>query len=228
MVSCFSASARWFCDTKKNVVNVVKNMRGVHNNSRHGVVTILEHEKKISKPIMAVCVCTRSKPDWKHFPQTAVARYLIPSLEQTVTQEERDIYDMRLYICHDDDDMFWEHHMKEIQVPDWLTLEVLVYKKQTKHKIPFNPFMRDVYESGAEYMTRINDDTEFLASGCVSKAIAQLKKMDNVGVVGPTCRGGNQAILTHDMVLGTHLEIFDTYYSDVFSAWYIDDWIMRV
>lgn len=222
-----------FVDMKENVAKAVKNMRGVHvtnvkHNNSHGVVTILEHEKKISRPIMAVCACTRSKSDWKHFPQTAVARYLIPSLERTVTPVERDTYDMRLYICHDDDDMFWERHKKEIQVPDWLTLEVLVYKKQTKHKIPFNPFMRDVYESGAEYMTRINDDTEFITSGWVSNAIAQLKKMDNVGVVGPTCRGGNQAILTHDMVHRTHLEIFDTYYSDVFSAWWVDDWITRV
>ena len=224
---------------KKDVESVKTDLRGARNQSRtvkkdvesvsnHGVVTILEHEKKPSKPIMAVCACTRSKPDWKHFPQTAVARYLIPSLKRTVTQEERDTYDMRLYICHDDDDMFWERHKKEIQVPDWLTLEVLVYKKQTKHKIPFNPFMRDVYESGAEYMTRINDDTEFVTSGWVSKAIAQLKKMDNVGVVGPTCREGNTGILTHDMVHRTHLEIFDTYYSNVFSAWYIDDWITRV
>lgn len=218
---------------------VKTDLRGARNRSRtvkkddegvsnHGVVTILEHEKKPSKPIMAVCACTRSKPDWKHFPQTAVARYLIPSLKRTVTPVERDTYDMRLYICHDDDDMFWERHKKEIQVPDWLTLEVLVYKKQTKHKIPFNPFMRDVYESGAEYMTRINDDTEFVTSGWVSKAIAQLKKMDNVGVVGPTCHVGNTAILTHDMVHRTHLEIFDTYYSDVFSAWWVDDWITRV
>ena len=39
---------------------------------------------------------------------------------------------------------------------------------------------------------------------------------------------GNTAILTHDMVHRTHLDIFETYYPEVLSAWWIDNWITKV
>ena len=50
-----------------------------------------------------------------------------------------------------------------------------------------------------------------------------------MGVVGPYCREGNPAIMTHDMVHRTHLEIFDLqYYPLVFRNWYVDDWMTLV
>ena len=90
--------------------------------------------------------------------------------------------------------------------------------------------MRAAYNDGAEYMVRINDDSEFVTSDWVSKAVANLASYDppNVGMVGPNCREGNTAIMTHDMVHRTHLDIFEHYYPDVFSAWWIDDWISKV
>ena len=87
-----------------------------------------------------------------------------------------------------------------------------------------------MYDDGAEYMVRVNDDTEFITSGWIDMGINALQNFNppNVGVVGPTFDMGKLSILTHDMVHRTHLDIFDTYYPDVFSAWYIDDWITQV
>ena len=89
--------------------------------------------------------------------------------------------------------------------------------------------MKAAYDDGAEYLVRMNDDSEFLSSDWVSKATVKLSSYDppNVGVVGPFCEENTQ-IMTHDMVHRTHLDIFEYYYPDIFSAWWVDDWISNV
>jgi hypothetical protein len=100
------------------------------------------------------------------------------------------------------------------------------------HHIPFNVVCRAAYEYGADYIVRINDDTEFLTEGWISRAIQTLESLpapQRLGVVGPTCDQGNVNILTHDFVHApTHLSIFADYYPDEFNNWWIDDWITMV
>jgi len=63
----------------------------------------------------------------------------------------------------------------------------------------------------AEYIYRVNDDTEFATLLWTSKFVAALGAMGppaNVGVVGPSCPQGNRAILTHDFTHRSHMEIF--------------------
>ena len=49
-----------------------------------------------------------------------------------------------------------------------------------------------------------------------------------VGVTGPRVKGGNAAILTHDFVHRTHLDVFPTYYPPALCDWWLDDWITLV
>ena len=102
---------------------------------------------------------------------------------------------------------------------------------EKKNNIPFNEVAKVAFEDDAEYFVRINDDTEFTTADWITLGTNALKtfKPPNVGVVGPLCREGNTDILTHDMVHRTHLTIFGgTYYPDVFSNWWLDDWITVV
>ena len=178
---------------------------------------------------IAICAATHSKRDWKSLNNTALVTTLIPSIERTLTEKDRSMYSFHLYLAVDDDDVFWLKYQNEIEMPDWLTLHMGFYKVP-EHKIPFIPMMRAAYEDGAEYLVRVNDDSEFVTLGWVSKAVATLVSYDppNVGMVGPNCLEGNQRIMTHDMVHRTHLDIFEYYYPNVFSSWWIDDWISRV
>lgn len=48
------------------------------------------------------------------------------------------------------------------------------------------------------------------------------------GVVGPHEYGVKNRILTHDFVSRTHLDIFPSYYPEILSDWWMDDWISRV
>jgi FkbM family methyltransferase len=185
--------------------------------------------KDIVKSVVAICAATRSKSDWRSLDDTTLQNVLIPSIQKTISLTDRSKYDVRLYLAADHDDQFWLNNKNSVKTPDWLSVHVGFYEVP-EHKIPFNPMMRAAYNDGAEYMVRINDDSEFITSDWVSKAIAKLESYEppNLGMVGPNCLEGNTAIMTHDMVHRTHLDIFEYYYPDVFSAWWIDDWISKV
>jgi len=186
-------------------------------------------QKTGTKPMIAICAATHSKSNWRSLDDTALEKLLIPSIQRTISSADRSQYDFRLYLAADHDDQFWLNNQNDVKTPDWLSVHVGFYEVP-KQKIPFNPMMRAAYNDGAEYMVRINDDSEFVTSDWVSKAVAKLASYDppNVGMVGPNCREGNTAIMTHDMVHRTHLDIFEHYYPGVFSAWWIDDWISKV
>ena len=181
-------------------------------------------QKTGTKPMIAICAATHSKSNWRSLDDTALEKLLIPSIQRTISSADRSQYDFRLYLAADHDDQFWLNNQNDVKTPDWLSVHVGFYEVP-KQKIPFNPMMRAAYNDGAEYMVRINDDSEFVTSDWVSKAVAKLASYDppNVGMVGPNCREGNTAIMTHDMVHRTHLDIFEHYYPGVFSAWWIDD-----
>ena len=191
-----------------------------------------EVKKNVSqkqKPIIAICAATHSTLKWKTLADSTLQTLMIPSIEKTVSVIDRNKYNFHLYLAADHDDNFWLKNKDKIQVPKWLSLHFHFFKGPL-HKIPFNKMMREAYEDGAEYMVRINDDSQFTSLNWVSKAVKTLASYDppNVGMVGPDCKEGNIGIMTHDMVHRTHLKIFSHYYPDVFSSWYIDDWITHV
>lgn len=191
-----------------------------------------KEEQKLSnaaKPIFAIAACTHSAPRWKSLNDCSLQTLLIPSIEATVTQEELALWDVRLYVGIDHDDTFWRKHIKNLNGTEWLTVHHEFYDVP-EHKIPFNAMMKHAIEDGAEYLARMNDDSEFVTNGWITQGVAALRGFhpSNVGVVGPTCKQGNTAIMTHDMVHRTHLDIFENYYPTTFSAWWIDDWITKV
>ncbi|KAH8058789.1 hypothetical protein JL720_13979 [Aureococcus anophagefferens] len=74
------------------------------------------------------------------------------------------------------------------------------------------------YEAKADYIYRVNDDTELATRWA---HVAALATMDNVGAVGPMCKQGNRKILTHDFTHRKHMDIFEgTYYPPELSDWH--------
>lgn len=189
------------------------------------------NETNLIRPILAICTATRSLPSWKNIEETELNSLLLPSVIKT-TDAAASQFDLRVYLAIDDDDTFWQNHVRVLtqKFSPLLKLYPCFFRKLKKNRIPFNELMRRAYDDGAQYMVRVNDDTEFTSPGWIElgvKALAAFKPK-NVGVVGPTCRQGNTKIMTHDMVHRTHLHIFPTYYPPIFSAWWIDDWITEV
>lgn len=186
------------------------------------------------KPVVMIVACTKSQKTWKREPKKSfVIQHFLPSVGFSVTRQELAKYNVQVLLVFDRGDSFWE---KET-VRSWvrkqfprLTLNFLSINKgiASQSRIPFNEACQAAYEYGADYIVRVNDDTEFDVEGWISRGVAKLSEYQHkVGVVGPTDRG-NKKILTHDMVHRTHMDIFDRYYPEEFDNWWIDDWISGV
>lgn len=188
------------------------------------------HVRSRGSGFVAVCAATRSRLSWTKLDMTDPGRVLLPSIAATTTKADK----VRVFLGVDSDDRFWVPWRNAALVSyandTWkLDVTVFTYARHENH-VPFNALMRDAYDLGAEYLVRVNDDSEFETRGWVSAArkVLQGYQPPNVGVVGPVCLQGNTRILTHDMVHRTHLDIFQAYYPPQFSNWYVDDWISRV
>lgn len=198
------------------------------------------------KPFVAICAPSHSgtKRKWtsggpseanrdrrrEALLQTSLQTKLIPSIERTVTPAERRDWEIRLYLGFDDDDAWWRVHHGDLKAPDWLRVEV-GWHSTPKSVVPFRPMTKQAFDDGAEYIVRLNDDTEMVTAGWLTLGVDALRAMvpRNVGVVGPTqTLGKKERIMVHDMVHKTHLHIFKTYYPTAFDNWWVDDWITHV
>ena len=87
----------------------------------------------------------------------------------------------------------------------------------------FNFVAASAVDDGADYIFRVNDDTEIATVGWAAKmtnALAQFAPT-NLGVVGPSGQhdaSASRLMITHDFVHKTHLRIFETYYPPILSG----------
>ena len=176
---------------------------------------------------IAICTCVRSRKGDAMVNKLDIYKYLIKSIQKTVTDIEKQKYNVKIYVYFDDDDDFWiKNHTF-----DWLNVTefpVKMYMTPHTDRIPWNEVTRKAYDEGADYFFRTNDDVELKSKGWIDLAVGKLKDMNNVGVVGPKSLKGNTNILTLDFTHRTHMEIFDTYYPQEFKNWYVDDFITYV
>ena len=196
------------------------------------LVVDLNNLRSTSRPLVVIVACTKSVETWRTVKDTTLVSRLLPSIDRTITQQERGYFAVELLISFDSGDMFWESSTNRdaALAASALPLTFISIRRMGSPRIPFNEATRAAYEFGASYIVRINDDTEFTSQGWISLAVDELHSFSPplVGVVGPTCKEGNEAILTHDMVHATHLEIFTDYYPVELNNWWIDDWISSV
>ncbi|KAJ1453461.1 hypothetical protein M885DRAFT_619045 [Pelagophyceae sp. CCMP2097] len=196
-------------------------------------------------PLVAVCcgTTTRTKAGWLGNPDDlrdlALFEHLLPSVVRTVECGFR----YMVVIGYDVGDQFWDRG-GDARARDWfarhaapqlaavgieITLEMAKVQNDIKKPGPvFTAITKHANAHGADYIYRVNDDTEF-ATRWAATFVAGLASLSNVGAVGPTCRQGNRKILTHDFTHRTHMDIFaQQYYPPDLSDWWMDDWISRV
>lgn len=184
-----------------------------------------------NNPYVAVIVPSRSQTSWQIPEDSSLITTLLPSLHASTTETERNTFDIEVFVIFDRmDDMFWERSdiRSQAQISSHFPAHFVSVEKT--NRIPHNEGCRLAYEMGADYIVRVNDDTEFKGFGWLTLGINALEKFQppRLGVVGPTCLEGNTHILTHDMVHRTHLDIFEEYYPVEFDNWWLDDWITLV
>ena len=173
--------------------------------------------------------------------QLAVFQHLLPSVARTVECG----FDYLVVLGYDVGDRFWDETADAVARAElWFEQQVARplrevgvtahlkfarVKNDVKKPGPvFTAITQTAFDAGADYIYRVNDDTE-LVTRWAGQFVAALAALDNVGAVGPTCRQGNRKILTHDFTHRTHMDIFQgQYYPPELSDWWMDDWISRV
>jgi hypothetical protein len=198
------------------------------------------------KLTIAICAATTTRvrrgPNISAFRDMALVSTLIPSLVRTAEAA----YRYRVYVTFDAGDGFIDSVARRCELRALLDAElvaalashgvqaqavVMRFANGAQKPGPaFNFMMAAAAADGADYLYRINDDTELAGAEWTTQAVGQLLALQppNVGVAGPLCGQGNREILTHDFVHRQHLEIFPTYYPPVFTDWFLDDWISAV
>ena len=150
-------------------------------------------------------------------------------------------YDYNFYVGHDHDDPFFSKNSShqsftntfynQIKLGCPKRLNVTLHLVECNHAgnpaWAQNDAMMAAYMDNMAYYYRVNDDTIMETTGWSEKLIEQILRTSppNVGVVGPYFKEGNTAILTHDFVHRSHVDIFGFYYPRVFTDWFADDWI---
>ena len=184
-------------------------------------------------PHFAIVSCIKSRPDLRDITQTALSQAFLPSLAQTVTPAERRAWQISLYLCADDTDMFYVSRAAALRnlsatLAPWLDLKLLFYPA-TLNRVPNREATLQAYADGADYLHRTNDDISFMTRAWLTASVTALRAMTppNVGVVGPKVYGDGirGGATTLDVVHRTHLHIFADYYPPQLDNWYVDDWI---
>lgn len=177
------------------------------------------------KPVIAICTCVRSIPSDRYVEETYLLEYLLKTLEETVTDEEKRNYDVTVYVYYDDDDVFWKEKHKLVKSKSF---KITFDSTKRSDRIPWNEVTKRAYDEGVEYIFRTNDDVQLRSKGWITMAVAKLRNLHNVGVVGPLTLKGNTNILTLDFTHRTHIDIFGTYYPPEMKNWYVDNFITFV
>lgn len=193
-------------------------------------------------PVIAIVLGTTSRGyRWDELTESPLVRIFLSSVARTLDKG----FEYRIYAGFDVGDLFYDDDAKLKELHGWFERKVATEAKEKGIVIQlafvrflnilrkpgpiFNFLTASAYMDGADYMYRINDDTELRTpwAGAMVTALSQFTP-PFLGVVGPICYDGNQNILTHDFVHRTHRNIFQTYYPVVFSDWWMDDWISKV
>jgi hypothetical protein len=179
---------------------------------------------------------TSRKHDWRRLEDTLLYQLPLASLGPTIQNGSKFTY--RVFVGYDAGDALFDNrttlaalaaHMRG-SLPS-VAFEPRCMLNPTQQPVPvLNRLSRAAYGAGCDFMYHIDDDTEFITPDWADRFVSTLEGFVPPlwGAVGPTCHEGNTAILTHDFVHRTHLDLFQTHYPPPLTSWWFDDWITSV
>jgi len=190
-------------------------------------------KKKIT---FIVPVCSRGQK-WQSATDCPLITKYLASAVKTILPEDYDKYDFHCKFGFDHDDAFFlnEHNIDTIKKSfiamalEGNRIEVSYHAfDDTKHNPVqcWNNLAELAVEEGADYLYQTGDDVELQTPGWVDKFVDALESTGNVGVAAPKDLGYH-GLYTQSFVHKTHLEIMGSYYPDVFTNWYCDDFHIK-
>lgn len=171
----------------------------------------------------------------------ALIETLVPSIIDTLTEEEVKRYQFNIFIGFDEDDALYDSDVSLGTISK--TLLNIFESKGIKGRIIFvrMPMMNRVamvwnhlYEramiDGCGYFYQVNDDLKLITKGWLTKFVTNLDKNSGIGVAGPADQnhGWECSLLTQAMVTSQHYKIFGMLYPIELKNWTTDRWLTEV
>ena len=185
----------------------------------------------------SVCVLipvTSRMHDWRRLEDTLLYQLPLASLGPTIGAQ----HSFRVFVGYDSGDALFDNRttLAALSAHMRATLPSVAFEPRRVHNpkqqpVPvLNALSRAAYDAGCDFMYHVDDDTEFVTPDWATQFESVLRGFAPPlwGVVGPTCHEGNTAVLTHDFVHRTHLDLFRTHYPPPLTTWWFDDWISSV
>jgi hypothetical protein len=186
---------------------------------------------------LLIPMCSRNE-NYKSADDIPLFKYFLPSFIKTMSEG----YDYKFYIGVDDNDMFYNKHVKTVEerIRKCVGENVSVCLLENCNHKPahaWNKLLKVAYEDGCDYFFQLGDDIEIVSSEWTTKFIEHLMMWDNIGVVGPcepinhACRMNSSAkkvVIENIFFHRKHYNIFETLFHPSINNWYCDNWITDV
>ena len=201
----------------------------------HAPIVLINRSAALPERIcVLVPVTSRGNENWRQMEDSPLHGALLSSLTGTC-EPGRFLYS--IYIGYDTGDAFYDNQTTLQSIRQWtarhLPFALLILKpfaNPLQKPVPVMNFLsRAAYNDSCDFMYQVKDTTECLTPW-TSAFVGALRTMSPPlrGVVGPSFPYGNMAIITHDFVHRSHLDIFPTHYPPELTDWWADDWITAV
>lgn len=167
---------------------------------------------------------------WETVEQCYIWKVFLKSFNKTSTKTLK----YTLYFGYDHDDKLFskEESLKKLEtkISSYKNIKFkpisLNVRKGHVTKM-WNILFENAYNDGCDYFFQFGDDISFLTKKWDKLMIEELKKHDDLGVVGPRDTN-NPRILTQSGVSRKHYDIFKYYFPPEIRNWFCDDWINLV
>lgn len=169
--------------------------------------------------------------------QAPFVNTFLPSMMQSILEDEWDRFQYSIYIGYDQDDPLLDKRRDELQSVIDAILGVRKSSVLIKyHLLPtakcitllWNILFIDAVRDGNDYYYQVNDDVALETPGWSTVFVKAMHNNDDFGVVGPNDHRWQCQLLTQSFVSRKHHDIFHWYFPMETKDWYSDNWISSV
>lgn len=160
------------------------------------------------------------------FNESSIVTAFLPSLLQSIEEDEWRTFEFYVYIAFDRYDHFWDVNETFYELNETMTMMasahypahtlrfIYVRMPPSKGWLTFiwnHLFARSMFD-GCHYYYQLNDDLNFVSSRWASELTSALWQNQDYGVAGPNDLRWNCEVLTQAMVSRKHWSIFGWFY----------------
>ncbi len=164
---------------------------------------------------------------------------LVPSMLDTLQEDELKKFVITVYIGYDHGDELFENEKQRTSMIQKLEemigdrpiqIQMLRLPKTGRVAMLWSMMYDRAIHEGAQYFYQVNDDLTMVTKGWLTKFTSTLDSNNGFGVVGPADyhNGLNCTILTQAMVTRVHYDIFTILYPIELKDWKTDRWLTHV